>query len=108
MQDSTALAAQLNGHDAVISAFSGHAREDVLGYYLTGFKTIVQATRQANIARLLVVGGAGALQVAPGVLLINTPEFRAAYKATAEGARQGRCNCCARSRIWTGRCSAPA
>ena len=38
--------------------------------------------------RLLVVGGAGGLEVAPGVQLIDTPEFPAQWKATAEGARQ--------------------
>ncbi len=88
VQDSAALAAQLKGHQAVISAFSGHAHADVLGYYLKGFRSIVQATKQADVSRLLVVGGAGSLEVAPSVLLIDTPQFPEAYKATAEGARQ--------------------
>jgi putative NADH-flavin reductase len=88
VQDSAALAAQLKGHQAVISAFSGHAQDDVLGYYLKGFRSILQATKQADVGRLLVVGGAGSLEVAPGLQLIDTPEFPAAYKATAEGARQ--------------------
>lgn len=88
VQDAAALATQLKGHAAVISAFSGHAQADVLGYYLAGFRSIVQATKQAEVARLLVVGGAGSLEVAPGKLLIDTPQFPAAYKATAEGARQ--------------------
>lgn len=86
--DTAALTRQLQGHDAVLSAFSGHAQADVLGYYLKGFRSIVQATREAGVKRLLVVGGAGSLEVAPGVQLIDTPEFPAAYKATAEGARQ--------------------
>jgi putative NADH-flavin reductase len=88
VQDSAALATQLKGHQAVITAFSGHAQTDVLGYYLKGFRSIVQATKQADVSRLLVVGGAGSLEVAPGVLLIDTPQFPEAYKATAEGARQ--------------------
>jgi hypothetical protein len=88
VQDGAALAAQLKGHQAVVSAFSGHAQTDVLGYYLSGFRSILQATKQADVPRLLVVGGAGSLEVAPGVLLIDTPEFPAAYKGTAEGARQ--------------------
>lgn len=82
------LAAQLGGHDAVISAFSGHAQGDVLGYYLQGMASIVAATRRAGVPRLLVVGGAGALEVAPGVQLLDTPAFPAEWKATAEGARQ--------------------
>jgi len=88
VQDSAALATQLKGQQAVISAFSGHAQDDVLGYYLKGFRSILQATKQADVGRLLVVGGAGSLEVAPGLQLIDTPEFPAAYKATAEGARQ--------------------
>lgn len=86
--DTPALAARLAGHDAVLTAFSGHAREDVEDYFLAGFRSIVQATRTAGVARLLVVGGAGSLEVAPGVQLIDTPEFPATYKGTAEGARK--------------------
>lgn len=83
-----ALAAQLGGHDAVISAFSGHAQGDVLGYYLQGMSSIVAATKRAGVPRLVVVGGAGGLEVAPGVQLLDTPAFPAEWKATAEGARQ--------------------
>jgi len=35
-----------------------------------------------------VVGGAGSLEVAPGVQALDTPGFPDIYKATAEGARQ--------------------
>ena len=83
-----ALAAQLKGHDAVMSAFSGHAQADTEAYYLRGMRSIIAATRQAGVSRLLVVGGAGSLEVAPGVQLLDTPQFPAAHKASAEGARQ--------------------
>ncbi|TWO72864.1 NAD(P)-dependent oxidoreductase [Caenimonas sedimenti] len=87
VNDTGALASALEGHDAVLSAFSGHAQGDVLAYYLQGFRSIVAATRKARVPRLLVVGGAGSLEVAPGVQLLDTPQFPAAYKPTAEGAR---------------------
>ncbi|MGY8527001.1 NAD(P)-dependent oxidoreductase [Paracidovorax citrulli] len=83
------LADQLKGHDAVISAFSGHAQADVLDYYVKGMQSIIAAVKAAGVPRLLVVGGAGSLEVAPGVQLIDTPEFPAQWKATAEGARRG-------------------
>lgn len=86
--DTAALAAQLRGHDVVLTAFSGHAQKDVEDYYLKGFRSILQATREAGVTRLLAVGGAGSLEVAPGVQLLDTPEFPAAYKGTAEGARK--------------------
>jgi putative NADH-flavin reductase len=86
--DEARLAARLRGHDAVISAFSGHAQGDILGYYMKGIRSIIAATKAAAVPRLLVVGGAGSLQVAPGVDLLDTPEFPAQWKPTAEGARE--------------------
>ncbi|KRB94213.1 NAD(P)-dependent oxidoreductase [Noviherbaspirillum sp. Root189] len=83
-----ALAAQLKGHDAVISAFSGHAKSDIYDYYLRGMRAIIRATQEAGVPRLLVVGGAGSLEVAPGLQVVDTPEFPAQWKATAEGARE--------------------
>jgi putative NADH-flavin reductase len=86
--DTARLTAQFAGADAVVSAFSGHAQENMLEYYLAGTRSIIAAAKEARIPRLLVVGGAGSLEVAPGVQLIDTPDFPPQYKATAEGARQ--------------------
>lgn len=88
VNDTAALATQLKGFDAVLSAFSGHAQANTFDYYLAGFKSIVTAAKQADVQRLLVVGGAGSLYVAPGVQVLDTPKFPAEYKPTAEGARQ--------------------
>ncbi|MCG8518665.1 MAG: NAD(P)-dependent oxidoreductase [Pseudomonadales bacterium] len=87
VQQSERLANQLQGFDAVLSAFSGHAQEDVAGYFAKGFDSILSAAKLAGVKRLMVVGGAGSLEVAPGKQLIDTPDFPAQYKATAEGAR---------------------
>jgi putative NADH-flavin reductase len=59
-----------------------------LAYYVTGITNIIAAVKAAKTPRILVVGGAGSLEVAPGVQLIDTPDFPAAYAASAEGARQ--------------------
>ena len=85
--DTAALAGELRGVDAVISAFSGHAQPDVYDYYVRGMRSIIAATQQAGVARLLVVGGAGSLFVAPGVQLVDTPDFPPQWKGTAEGGR---------------------
>lgn len=87
VQATELLADSLRGFDAVLSAFSGHAQTDVAGYFAKGFDSILSAARTAAVKRLLVVGGAGSLEVAPGVLLIDSPNFPAEYKASAEGAR---------------------
>jgi len=86
--DQAQLAVRLKGADAVISAFSGHAQSDVYGYYLRGIRSIIVAAKEAAVPRLLVVGGAGSLDVAPGLQLLDTPGFPAMYKPTAEGARE--------------------
>jgi putative NADH-flavin reductase len=87
--DTQALATQLRGSDAVISAFSGHSHGDIRADYLRGLASIVKATQEAKVPRLLVVGGAGSLFVAPGVQLVDTPEFPDQWKASALGAREG-------------------
>jgi putative NADH-flavin reductase len=69
--DKAALAASLAGHDAVISSvhFSASNPDILIG-----------AVRAAGVKRYFVVGGAGSLEVAPGVKLIDTPEFPEIYK----------------------------
>ena len=85
--DPARLSTQLAGHDAVISAFSGHAQEGVRDYYNRGVDAILAATRQAGVPRLLMVGGAGSLEVAPGVQVVDSPDFPAQWKESALGAR---------------------
>lgn len=87
VQNGARLAEQLCGFDAVLSAFSGHAQADVEGYYLRGFDSLLQAARTAGVKRLLVVGGAASLEVAPGQLLFDVPDFPAEYRASAAGVK---------------------
>ena len=68
-----ALVPLLRGHDAVVSAMQFDGGADAA--------TMIAAARLAGVPRLLVVGGAGSLEVAPGVALIDTPDFPAPYKA---------------------------
>ncbi len=72
--DKAGLVALIKGHDAAISAV--HFTE-------SDPKLLIEAVRDSGVKRYLVVGGAGSLEVAPGVKLINTPQFPAAYKAEA-------------------------
>ncbi|MGE8500163.1 MAG: NAD(P)-dependent oxidoreductase [Pseudomonas sp.] len=87
--DADALAELIAGHDAVIHAFNpGWDNADIRALFIQGTEAIYAATKQAGVKRLLVVGGAGSLYVAPDLQLIDTPNFPAAYKDGAEGARQ--------------------
>ncbi|WLT33290.1 NAD(P)-dependent oxidoreductase [Geothrix sp. PMB-07] len=85
--DTPTLANLLRGHDAVISAFSGHAQPDVRGYYVKGMQSLIAAVKESGVPRLLVVGGAGSLDIAPGQQLLDSPDFPAEYRGTAEGNR---------------------
>ena len=46
-------------------------------------RELVEAVRASGVRRYLIVGGAGSLEVAPGVRLVDTPNFPEAYKAEA-------------------------
>jgi putative NADH-flavin reductase len=85
--DPAALTEPFSGCDAVISAFSGHAQQDVRGYYLQGIRAIVATAKRFPKLRLLMVGGAGSLESAPGKQVVDDPAFPAAWKGSAEGAR---------------------
>jgi putative NADH-flavin reductase len=72
--DVAGLAAALKGHDVVISSVHFTASDP---------RKLFEAVHTSGVGRYLVVGGAGSLEVAPGVKLIDTPEFPAIYKAEA-------------------------
>jgi putative NADH-flavin reductase len=73
-QDRASLAGLLAGHDAVVSAVHFVACDP---------EKLIGAVREAGVKRYFVVGGAGSLEVAPGVRLIDTPQFPEAYKKEA-------------------------
>ena len=87
VQNTAQLTEALTGADVVISAFSGHAQDDIRGYYVQGVKSIIAAVKAADVPRLVIVGGAGSLRVAADTLLIDTPAFPEEYKPTALGAQ---------------------
>jgi hypothetical protein len=73
--DRTALAKLWAGHDAAVSS---------IHFTASDVETLIGAARDSAVPRYLVVGGAGSLEVAPGVRLVTTPNFPAQYKAEAE------------------------
>lgn len=86
--DAAQVAAAVAGHDAVLSAFNpGWGEADIYRLYLAGYEAIIVGTRQAGGPRLLAVGGAGSLEVAPGVQLVDSPDFPAEWKQGALAAR---------------------
>ena len=76
--DADALAAAVADHDLVISAFNPGS--DPNG---TGTQAIIDGVKWSGVDRLLAVGGAGTLEIAPGQRLIDQPDFPAEWKAGA-------------------------
>ncbi|WP_437880699.1 NAD(P)-dependent oxidoreductase [Pseudomonas sp. LRF_L74] len=74
--DERAVARAVAGHDAVISAFNaGWNDPELYEKFVRGSAAIERGVEQGGVKRLLVVGGAGSLFVAPGVQLVDTPQF---------------------------------
>jgi putative NADH-flavin reductase len=89
LYDEGSVARAVTGHDAVVSAFSpGHSDPELYQHHLAGARAIVAGVRRARVARLLVVGGAGSLEIAPGVQLVDSPQFPAEWKQTALATRE--------------------
>lgn len=76
--DVKALIRVLRGHDVAVSA---------VPFSAVAAAPLIEAVRRSRVPRYLVVGGAGSLEVAPGVQLVDTPEFPREY---LEEARKGR------------------
>jgi putative NADH-flavin reductase len=74
VNDAPALLALLQGADAVVSAIM---------FTDTNPETLIAAVKEAGAPRYLVVGGAGSLEAAPGLKVIDTPDFPEIYKAEA-------------------------
>jgi hypothetical protein len=66
----------VKGHDAVISAYNpGWSSPDIYNEQIKGAKAIIEGVKKSGVKRFLVVGGAGTLEVAPGLRLMDTVTF---------------------------------
>ena len=79
--DAASVAATAKGQDAAISAYAPPSAQ--VGLLQDAARSLLAGLEKAGVKRLLMVGGAGSLEVAPGVQLVDTPEFPAAWKAIA-------------------------
>lgn len=68
--------------DAVISAYGPGSNAAAI---VDATKSLIAGLKQAGVKRLIEVGGAGSLFVAPNVCLVDTPDFPAEWKAIALG-----------------------
>lgn len=86
--DAAQVAQVVRGADAVISAVSPRPGSTGAAPKLVdAARGLIAGLREAGVKRLIVVGGAASLEVAPGVALLDTPGFPDAYRAEATEGR---------------------
>ncbi len=78
--DPASVAAAAAGADAVVSAVAARGVDYTLHDVA---RSLVDGLRRAGVERLVTVGGAATLEVAPGLRLLDTPDFPDEYKAEA-------------------------
>ena len=79
----------VKGHDAVISAYNpGWTNPDIHDETLKGYRAVIDGVKKSGVKRLMVVGGAGSLEVSPGVQLIDTMTVPPLIKSAILGLRE--------------------
>ena len=84
------IAEIVRGADAVVSAISPrpNARGLPAPSLRANARALIKGLRAAGVKRVLYVGGASSLEVAPGKALADTPDFPEIYKAEAKEGRE--------------------
>lgn len=83
--DAASVARAAKGADAIVNAISPRpsASGRPASSLVDGARAVIAGAKRAGIERLIAVGGASSLEVAPGVRLFDTPGFPEVYKAEA-------------------------
>lgn len=77
----SSVAATAKGADAAISAYAPPQTDPES--VVPAVQSLLAGLGEAGVRRLIVVGGAGSLEVAPGLQLVDSPGFPAAWKEIA-------------------------
>ena len=87
--DTERLAAAFKGQDAIVSAFGiDWQKPETYQLFNDAARSILLAARKASVKRIINVGGAGSLEVAPGIQLVDTPSFPEIWRAGANEQRK--------------------
>ena len=87
--DPESVARVVRGADAVVSSVSPRPGTTGSAPRLAGVaRALIAGARQAGVRRLVVVGGAASLEVAPDVALLDTPGFPDEYRDEATQGRE--------------------
>lgn len=78
--DADSVATAATGADAVVNAISARGVEYTLADVA---RSLTDGLRKAGVRRVVIVGGAGTLEVAHGTRVVDTPNFPEDYKPEA-------------------------
>jgi uncharacterized protein len=78
--DPARVAEALIGTDVAVNALGDKNPETVNAFYSESTKALIEGVERAGNKRLLTVGGAGSLEVAPGVQLADTLDESVVYR----------------------------
>lgn len=78
--DPSSVAELASGVDAVVSAVSARGVDYTLADVA---RSLTDGVRKAGVRRIVIVGGAGSLEVEPGTRLVDTSDFPAEWKPEA-------------------------
>ena len=83
--DAASVARAAKGADAIVNAISPRPSPSrrPASSLVDGARAVIAGARQAGIERLIAVGGASSLEIAPGVRLFDAPGFPEVYKSEA-------------------------
>ena len=83
--DPASVAAVANGADAAVGAIApSHENPEAI---VDSYRSLLKGLAEAGVKRLIVVGGAGSLEIAPGLQLVDAPDFPAAWLGIARAHR---------------------
>jgi hypothetical protein len=86
--DAVSVANAARGADAVVSSISPTGGQPP-AIFIDSAHALIAGTKQAGVKRLVVVGGAGSLEVEPGVLLMDRMELPEEWMPMIRAHKQG-------------------
>jgi putative NADH-flavin reductase len=87
--EADSVARGIAGADVVVDAF-GPGSDQPQDSLSANARAVLAAMRQSGVSRAIIVGGAGSLEVAPGVMLADSPNFPEAVRPRANAQRAQR------------------
>ena len=88
IMDPVSVAEEITDEDVVVNATGSRDNDAARAFYIDSTNAIIEGVKRMGGKRLIVVGGAGSLEVSPGVQLIDTDAFPKEFLPVALASRE--------------------